>query len=336
MFSLIAPRGGDLDLAREGDSARRAHAKDTTGREIERALSRGGNPFMHLGGSHGGQILLTLAGTVVPMPASGPMWMSADAASAGDPGARDGAFDRWSGRCTCTPRIQILATADGWRWPIAPPVQLANMGLSVPSDVLYHPGQSRSRSRRCVGRRSCGSRAASRLWHRRYHPMKSRWLPRDVVARAIDAGLSALERICCLSRYDAPSAGLLVGALPAIFAQCMHFGIDMRQRVGFRWFRRRITRAEALSHWIRWDGQRCAQPVRHRRDCDARTPRRALSAGLELAAGRGGVWTSRGGDKRSKRAGSVSSTVIPWQSGITQDPDEAVVVTQNWDESPQG
>jgi L-aspartate oxidase len=161
----------------------------------------------------------------------------------------------------------------------------------------------------------------------RYHPMKS-LAPRDVVARAIDNELK---------RSGADYVGLdmthlpkdfLVQRFPAIHARCMQYGIDLRERP---------IPVVPAAHYS------CGGVVV---DSHGRTSVRNLYAigetamtGLHGACRLAsnslleGVVMGRRAAADARAASPLfPPQVTPWHRGDAQDPDEAVVVTQNWDE----
>ena len=161
----------------------------------------------------------------------------------------------------------------------------------------------------------------------RYHAMAS-LAPRDVVARAIDSELKRTgdEHVVLDMRHLPPA--FLTERFPAIHARCMQYGIDMRTQP---------IPVVPAAHYS------CGGVVA---DVDGRTRVRNLFAigetamtGLHgacrLASNsllEGLVMGHRAADAVRDCSVEFPSQVTPWTSGDARDPNEAVVVTQNWDE----
>lgn len=325
---------GEWALAREGGhSARRvAHAKDTTGQEIERGLL--GAVLAH------------------PQISVREGWMAVDLLTLAKYGGADACFGAYvlhgdTGQVhTILSRATILATGgagkvylytsnpdvatgDGVAMAYRAGAQVGNMEFfQFHPTCLYHPeAKSFLISEALRGEGGVLKLRSGETFMERYHPMKS-LAPRDVVARAIDAELkrSGADYVSLDMTHLPPD--FLVERFPAIFAQCMHFGIDMRQRG---------IPVVPAAHYS------CGGVVT---DSYGRTTVRNLFAigetamtGLHgacrLASNsllEGVVFGRRAAETAKQAQALFPPTVIPWQSGNAQDPDEAVVVTQNWDE----
>lgn len=325
---------GELSLTREGGhSARRiAHAKDTTGHEIERALLEAAraHPGIRFLSQHMAVDLLTLA-------------------KYGGPDACFGAYvlDRGTGEVLAiTARATILATggagkvylytsnpdvatADGVAMAYRAGARVANMEFfQFHPTCLYHPeAKSFLISEALRGEGGILKLTSGETFMERYHPMKS-LATRDVVARAIDSELK---------RTGADYVGLdmthldrdfLPERFPAIHARCMQYGIDMRERpipvvpaahylcggvVSDVWGRTNVKNLYAIGE----------------------TAHTGLHGACRLASNsllEGAVFGRRAAEDAIATQPLFPPEVTPWQSGNAQDPDEAVVVTQNWDE----
>ncbi|MCS6913020.1 MAG: L-aspartate oxidase [Myxococcales bacterium] len=325
---------GELDLAREGGhSARRVvHAKDTTGWEIERALLAAAerHPQITILSNHMAVDLLTMA-------------------KYGGPDACFGAYvlERATGEVhTVVARATVLATggagkvylytsnpdvatADGVAMAYRAGAQVANMEFfQFHPTCLYHPeAKSFLISEALRGEGGILRLTTGQTFMERYHPMKS-LAPRDVVARAIDAELKRTGADFVLLDMTHLPSDFLVQRFPTIHARCLSLGIDMRTQP---------IPVVPAAHYS------CGGVLT---DSFGRTSLRNLYAvGENAMSGLHGACRLASnslleGVVLSRRAAqdAVHCTpirppqVAPWYSGAAQDPDEAVVVTQNWDE----
>src|SRR5581483_3812747 len=161
----------------------------------------------------------------------------------------------------------------------------------------------------------------------RYHPMKS-LAPRDVVARAIDSELKRTGDDFAVLDMTHLDPKFLVERFPAIHERCMSFGIDMRVQP---------IPVVPAAHYS------CGGVVA---DDRGRTTVRNLYAVGEVAMTglhgacrlasnsllEGCVFGRRAADD-VREAGSLRpSEVARWYAGAATPSDEAVVITQNWDE----
>jgi L-aspartate oxidase len=326
--------GGALDLAREGGhSARRvAHAKDTTGHEIERALVAAvrATPNITVLADHMAVDLLQLA-------------------KYGGPDAVFGAYilDEKSGEVlTVVARATVLATGgagkvylyttnpdvasgDGVAMAYRAGAQVANMEfIQFHPTCLYHPqAKNFLISEALRGEGGVLKLRSGEPFMERYHPMKS-LAPRDVVARAIDNELKRTGDDYVVLDMTHLDPGFLVERFPAIHAQCMRFGIDMRTMP---------IPVVPAAHYS------CGGVVT---DDKGRTSVRNLYAvgevsmtGLHgacrLASNsllEGAVFGARAADDVRGIESLRPAQVAPWYSGAASPSDEAVIITQNWDE----
>jgi L-aspartate oxidase len=326
--------GGTLDLAREGGhSARRvAHAKDTTGREIERAL-------LAAAAEHANITIL-------------PNHMAVDLlqlAKYGGPDACFGAYvlDQQSGEVkTVVARATVIATggagkvylyttnpdvasADGVAMAYRSGAAVANMEfIQFHPTCLFHPqAKSFLISEALRGEGGVLKLRSGESFMERYHPLKS-LAPRDVVARAIDAELKRTGDDCAFLDMTHLDPAFLVERFPAIHARCMSFGIDMRATP--------IPIVPA-AHYS------CGGVIT---DDHGRTNVRNLYAVGEVAMTglhgacrlasnsllEGCVFGRRAADDVREVQSLRPSSVAPWYAGAATPSEEAVVITQNWDE----
>ncbi len=325
---------GEWALAREGGhSARRvAHAKDTTGREIERGLLAAvlSHPNIELRSNHMAVDLLSMA-------------------KYGGPEACFGAYVFDKARGEVQPylaRATILATggagkvylyttnpdvstADGVAMAYRVGAHIANMEFfQFHPTCLYHPeAKSFLISEALRGEGGVLKLQSGETFMERFHPMKS-LAPRDVVARAIDTELKRSGADYVVLDMTHLDPGFLTERFPAIFARCMQYGIDMRKQP---------IPVVPAAHYS------CGGVVS---DAHGRTSVRNL-----FAIGETGMTGLHGACRlasnsllegvvmgRRAAAAAIASEplfpqkVTPWLADEAQDPDEAVVVTQNWDE----
>jgi L-aspartate oxidase len=325
---------GELELAREGGhSARRvAHHKDTSGREIERGLLAAARAHERITmlDSHMAVDLLQLA-------------------KYGGPDACFGAYvlDEKSGEVkTIVARATIIATGgagkvylyttnpdvasgDGVAMAYRAGAAVGNMEFfQFHPTCLYHPqAKNFLISEALRGEGGVLKLRSGEPFMERYHAMKS-LAPRDVVARAIDSELKRTGDDCVFLDMTALDPQFLVERFPAIHARCLQFGIDMRKQ--------QIPVVPA-AHYS------CGGVVT---DDRGRTNVRNLYAVGEVAmtglhgacrlASNSlleGVVLGRRAAADVRELESLRPTqVAPWYPGSASPSDEAVVISQNWDE----
>jgi L-aspartate oxidase len=325
---------GELDLAREGGhSARRvAHAKDTTGREIQRALLQSAeqHPNITLLPGHMAVDLLQMA-------------------KYGGPDACFGAYllDQATNEIkTAVARATVLATGgagkvylyttnpdiasgDGIAIGYRAGARVANLEFfQFHPTCLYHPAaKSFLISEALRGEGGILRLRNGESFMERYHPMKS-LAPRDVVARAIDSELKRTGDDFVVLDMTHLDKTFVIERFPAIHARCMSFGIDLRIQP---------IPVVPAAHYA------CGGVVT---DDHGRTSVRNLYAVGEVAMTglhgacrlasnsllEGCVFGHRAA-RDAKNAEAVRPRdVAPWYAGAATDSDDAVVISQNWDE----
>jgi L-aspartate oxidase len=161
----------------------------------------------------------------------------------------------------------------------------------------------------------------------RYHPMKS-LAPRDVVARAIDSELKRTGDDFVVLDMTHLDPHFVTERFPAIHARCMSFGIDLRSQP---------IPVVPAAHYS------CGGVIT---DDQGRTSVRNLYAVGEVAmTGLHGACRLASnsllegcvfGHRAARDARNVEAVrprdVAPWYAGAATDSDDAVVISQNWDE----
>ncbi|MEB2311653.1 MAG: L-aspartate oxidase [Sorangiineae bacterium] len=329
---------GELDLGREGGhTARRvAHASDLTGREIERTLLEAvaRTPNILLLEEHMAIDLITLS-------------------KFGGPDQCVGAYllDHARGAIeTVLARATILATGgagkvylyttnpdvasgDGVAMAYRAGAEIANMEFyQFHPTALYHPKAKSF----LVSEALRGEGAVLRLldgepFMKRYHEMAD-LAPRDVVARAIDHEMkkSGADHVLLDISHQTPD--FIRERFPNIAAECLRFGIDIT---------REPMPVVPAAHFM------CGGVTS---DLHGRTSLPGLWAVGETActglhgANRlasnslleGLVFGRRAADKLASKLAELRSASLPdvpdWQVGTAGVSDEAVVVSQSWDE----
>jgi L-aspartate oxidase len=333
-----APGSTEFDLGREGGHSHRRilHHADATGREIEAALLHRvrSHPNIFLFENDCGVDLLTSAKLGAPGPnrALGAYVLT-----------ESGQVERFEARVTLLAtggagKVYLytsnpdIASGDGMAMAYRAGATLANMEfVQFHPTCLFHPqAKSALISEAVRGEGGILRNQDGEAFMARYHELAD-LAPRDVVARAIDTELKRSGNEWVVLDITHREPGFLRERFPNIDARCREFGIDMtRQPIPV------VPAAHYYCGGVRTDLH--GETDLHNLFAAGEVTCTGLHGANRLASNsllEALVFADAAAIATAQRLRDPTMPrvdVPPWEEGAATESDEAVVITQNWDE----
>jgi len=328
-------KNGELDLHLEGGhSARRvAHVADATGREVERALldAARAEPRIRLLEEHMAVDLVTLAKYGGPEVCSGAYVLDVASGKVVTILARATVLaSGGAGKVYLYTSNPDVASGDGVAMAFRAGAEIANMEFyQFHPTCLFHPKAKNALVSEAVrGEGAVLRRQDGTAFMKSHHPLAD-LAPRDIVARAIDFEMKKTGAEFVLLDITDKKPEFIKEHFPNIHAECLRYGIDMT---------REAIPVVPAAHYM------CGGVTT---DLEGRTTIPGLWAIGEVSctglhgANRlasnslleGMVFAHRAALALEKEADKAPWPTVPdWDVGTASKSEEAVVVTQNWDE----